>query len=118
MHWGPAMIESAAADDFDSTLIRRGALATTFYEMAAFAETLEDRPLDKLLAELPGIASLSDMKFSLARQVIRRRALASGGRAQSAARARRGSGGIDAGACGGADPGSVRVGVAARRVLD
>ena len=74
MHWGPAMIESAAADDFDSTLIRRGALATTFYEMAAFAETLEDRPLDKLLAELPGIASLSDMKFSLARQVIRRRA--------------------------------------------
>ena len=74
MHWGRAMIDSVAVDDFDSTLIRRGTRATTFSEMAAFAETLEDRPLDKLLTELPGIANLSDMKFSLARQVIRRRA--------------------------------------------
>lgn len=59
--------------DFDSTLIRRGVKAATFNEMAEFASTVEHRPLDKLLAELPGIAKLSEMKFSLARQVIRRR---------------------------------------------
>ena len=60
--------------DFDSTLIRRGTQATTFGQMADFANRLERRPLDKLLAELPGLAQLSDMKFRLARQVIRRRA--------------------------------------------
>jgi len=64
---------SAAALDLDSTLIRRGVRAATFSEMAEFARTVERRPLDKLLAELPGIAALSEMKFSLARQVIRRR---------------------------------------------
>jgi phosphoserine phosphatase len=64
---------SAATFDFDSTLIRRAVKAATFNEMAEFAATLENRPLDKLLADLPGIAGLSEMKFSLARQVIRRR---------------------------------------------
>jgi hypothetical protein len=64
----------ADALDLDSTLIRRGLQAATYTDMAGFAETIESRPLDKLLAELPGIASLSEMKFSLARQVIRRRA--------------------------------------------
>ena len=60
--------------DFDSTLIRRGTQATTFGQMADFADRLERRPLDKLLTELPGLAQLSEMKFKLARQVIRRRA--------------------------------------------
>ena len=60
--------------DFDSTLIRRGNQATTFGQMADFADRLERRPLDRLLAELPGLAELSEMKFRLARQVIRRRA--------------------------------------------
>ena len=66
-------METAAAQDFDSTLVRRGFQATTFTEVAAFAATVEDRPLDKLLSDLPEIAQLSDVKFSLARQVIRRR---------------------------------------------
>jgi len=65
---------SAATFDFDSTLIRRAVKAATFNEMAEFAVSVETRPLDKLLADLPGIASLSEMKFSLARQVLRRRA--------------------------------------------
>ena len=64
---------SAATFDFDSTLIRRAVKAATFNEMAEFAVSVETRPLDKLLADLPGIASLSEMKFSHARQVIRRR---------------------------------------------
>jgi hypothetical protein len=67
-------MSQAATIDFDSTLIRRGVRAATFPEMAEFAAAVEGRPLDKLLAELPRLAELSDMKFSLARQVIRRRA--------------------------------------------
>jgi hypothetical protein len=62
-----------AAQDFDSTLVRRGFRATTFTEVAEFAATVENRSLDKLLSDLPEIAELSDVKFSLARQVIRRR---------------------------------------------
>jgi hypothetical protein len=60
--------------DLDSTLVRRGSNAATLTEMATFVEMIEERPVDKLLAELPGIARLSETKFSLARMVIRRRA--------------------------------------------
>lgn len=60
--------------DFDSTLIRRGFHAATLTDMTEFVATLEQRPLDKLLAELPGLAGLSNTKFDLSRQVIRRRA--------------------------------------------
>ncbi|HWW61403.1 MAG TPA: hypothetical protein VN181_08555 [Thermoanaerobaculia bacterium] len=57
----------------DSTLIRRGTRATTLTEMSEFVATIEARPLDKLLGELPGIAQLSASKFDLARNVVRRR---------------------------------------------
>ena len=60
--------------DLDSTLIRRGVSASTLSDMADFVETIQQRPLDKLLVDLPGLAELSQTKFSLARQVIRRRA--------------------------------------------
>jgi hypothetical protein len=59
--------------DFESTLIRRGLQATTISEMTRFVSTIEDRPLDKLLVDLPGFALLSETKFSLARAVLRRR---------------------------------------------
>ncbi|HYC92408.1 MAG TPA: hypothetical protein VEO54_24575 [Thermoanaerobaculia bacterium] len=62
------------AADFDSTLIRRGVSAATLTDMADFVEGIQTRPLDKLLGELPRLATLSQTKFSLARQVIRRRA--------------------------------------------
>ena len=62
--------------DLDSTLIRRGVSAATFTDMADFVDTIEQRPLNKLLSELPGLARLSHTKFSLARQAIRRRAKA------------------------------------------
>jgi hypothetical protein len=60
--------------DLDSTLIRRGVSAATLSDMADFVETIQQRPLDKLLGELPALAELSQTKFTLARQVIRRRA--------------------------------------------
>ncbi|HVE72280.1 MAG TPA: hypothetical protein VNI54_13005 [Thermoanaerobaculia bacterium] len=59
--------------DFDSTLVKRGVSASTFNDMADFVDSIEQRPLDKLLGELPGLAQLSQTKFSLARQAIRRR---------------------------------------------
>lgn len=66
-------MSAAAATDFDSTLIRRGVQATTISEMTRFVATMEQRPIDKLLADLPGLALFSDTKFNLARAVFRRR---------------------------------------------
>jgi hypothetical protein len=63
----------SSSPDFESTLIRRGLQATTISEMTKFVATMEDRPLDKLLTDLPGFALLSETKFSLARAVLRRR---------------------------------------------
>jgi hypothetical protein len=62
-----------SALDFESTLIRRGVQATTITEMTRFVETMDQRPLDKLLQDLPGFAVFSETKFSLARAVLRRR---------------------------------------------
>ena len=59
--------------DLDSTLVRRGQNAMTYTDMVAFAESVETRPLAKLLEELPGIAGLSDSKFRIASTVLRRR---------------------------------------------
>jgi cob(I)alamin adenosyltransferase len=64
----------SAAVDFDSTLIRSGVQATTISELSQFVATMEKRPLDRLLEDLPGLASLSNSKFDLARSVLRRRA--------------------------------------------
>ena len=63
-----------ASEDLDSTLIRRAVSAATLSDMEDFVDTIQNRPLDKLLEDLPGLASLSSTKFSLARMVIRRRA--------------------------------------------
>jgi hypothetical protein len=68
-----AGMSAAAPLDFDSTLVRRGVRATTISDMQVFVDAIQTRPLDKLIADLPGLAQLSDMKLILARQVIRRR---------------------------------------------
>ena len=60
-------------DIADSTLIRRGRSSVTLTEIIAFAKVLEQRPLIKLLDELPELAQLSDTKFSLAVTTLRRR---------------------------------------------
>ena len=59
--------------DSDSTLLRRGKNAVTFPEMVEFAATLELRPLAQLLEELPELARLSEAKFSVASNVLKRR---------------------------------------------
>ena len=60
-------------DETNSTLIRAGSDAATFREMVEYATLLEQRPLTKLLAELPALAHLSQAKFDLTTQVLRRR---------------------------------------------
>ena len=60
-------------DIADSTLIRRGRSSVTLTEIIDFAKILEDRPLVKLLDELPDLARLSDTKFTLAISTLRRR---------------------------------------------
>jgi hypothetical protein len=65
-----------AAADFDTTLIRSGIHATTISELSQFVATMEARPLDRLLEELPGFALFSNSKFDLARAVLSRRARA------------------------------------------
>ena len=60
-------------EDLDSTLIRRGRNAATFADMVEFAQSIHDRPFEKLVEELPQIARLSDTKFNLATRVLRRR---------------------------------------------
>jgi hypothetical protein len=67
---------SAAAIDFDTTLIRSGKQATTISELSRFVAVMETRPLDRLLDELPGFAQFSNSKFDLARAVLSRRARA------------------------------------------
>jgi hypothetical protein len=59
--------------DLDTTLVRRGQNAMTYSDMVAFAESVETRPLGKILEDLPGIATLSDSKFRIASTVLRRR---------------------------------------------
>jgi hypothetical protein len=59
--------------DGDSTVVRSGRRAMTYSDMVAFADAIEDRPLQKILEDLPGIASLSDSKFRIASNVLRRR---------------------------------------------
>ena len=64
---------SMLAEEADSTLIRRGRSSVTLTEIIAFVKTLEERPLVRLLDELPALARLSDTKFSLAIATLRRR---------------------------------------------
>jgi hypothetical protein len=60
-------------NDYDSTVIRHGLRAMTFSDMAGFAELVEQRTLDRLLVDIHGFALLSEAKFNLARQIVRRR---------------------------------------------
>lgn len=61
------------AVDPESTLVRRGEDAKSIREMEEFVDSIKERPLDRLLGDLPGLSSLSETKFLLARQVMRRR---------------------------------------------
>jgi hypothetical protein len=67
-----ALIMTVDGEEPDSTL-RRGDAATTFGDMTEFVAQIERRPLENLIFDLPELGRLSDLKFALARQTVRRR---------------------------------------------
>lgn len=62
-------------NDKESTLIRRAKRAVTIPDLTAFAATLELRPIAQLLGDLPELARISEAKFTVASNVLRRRFL-------------------------------------------
>lgn len=61
--------------DIDPTVsvIHRMVAATTCGEVAGFADLVQQRSLDHLLVDIHGFALLSDAKFNLAKQILRKR---------------------------------------------
>ena len=59
--------------DLDTTLVRRGTTAATFGDINAFVDEIRERPLDKLIGDLAGLARLSETKYALTRQIVRQR---------------------------------------------
>jgi hypothetical protein len=59
--------------DSDSTVVRSGKAAFSFAEMGRFVAELEARPLDRLLADLPGLLELPETKYGLVKMVLGKR---------------------------------------------
>ena|SRR5688572_13487097 len=67
-----------ASDDDDgsessSTIVRRGKAAFSYSEMERFVRELEARPLDRLLADLPGLLELPEAKYALVAMAVGKR---------------------------------------------
>ena len=62
-------------DDADpgSTIVRRGKAAIRFTEMGQFVRDLEARPLERLVADLPGLLALPESKYGLVTLVLAKR---------------------------------------------
>lgn len=56
-----------------SSVVIRGLDATTFEQMEDFVDDLQQRPLDRLLQDLPRLARLSSTKFALVSYVMKRK---------------------------------------------
>jgi hypothetical protein len=66
----------AAGDDdseSSSTIVRRGQAAFSYSEMERFVRELEARPLDRLVADLPGLLELPEAKFGLVAMTVAKR---------------------------------------------
>jgi hypothetical protein len=59
--------------DSGSTLVHRGLSAMTFSEMASFVHDIEERPLARLVSDLPGLLALTDAKYQLVQMVLRKK---------------------------------------------
>src|SRR5687768_8282725 len=49
----------------ESTMVRRGKAAFSLTDMSQFVRELQERPLPKLLEDLPGLLELPEAKFAL-----------------------------------------------------
>jgi hypothetical protein len=59
--------------DTHSTIVRRGKAAFSFSQMGQFVKELEARPLERLVADLPGLLEMPDAKYGLVSMVIGKR---------------------------------------------
>lgn len=64
---------STHEDDSESTIVRHGKAAFSFTEMGRFVRELEARPLDRLVADLPGLLELPDAKYALVSLAVGKR---------------------------------------------
>jgi hypothetical protein len=66
-----------SSDDDDpetgSTIVRRGKAAFSFGDMGRFVRELEERPLERLLTDLPGLLELPEGKYGLVAHVLEKR---------------------------------------------
>jgi hypothetical protein len=60
-------------DDSESTIVRHGKAAFSFSEMGRFVRELEARPLERLVADLPGLLELPDAKYALVSLAVGKR---------------------------------------------
>ena len=64
-------------DPVDSTLLRRGKVAFTLADMAAFASNLAARPIERLVADLPALLTLPEGKYGIVSLAVTKRMRAS-----------------------------------------
>src|SRR5688500_16818566 len=60
-------------EDSESPIVRHGKAAFSFSEMGRFVRELEARPLDRLVADLPGLLELPDAKYALVSLAVSKR---------------------------------------------
>ena len=60
-------------DDSESTIVRHGKAAFSFSEMGRFVRELEARPLERLVADLPGLLELPEAKYALVSLAVGKR---------------------------------------------
>jgi hypothetical protein len=65
--------DDSGPNDAGSTLVHRGKSALTYTEMASFVRDIEQRPLSRLLSDLPGLMVLPDLKYQLVVMVLRKK---------------------------------------------
>jgi hypothetical protein len=64
-------------DPGDSTLLRKGKVAFTLADMAAFAANLAARPIERLVADLPALLTLPEGKYGIVALAVGKRMRAS-----------------------------------------
>jgi hypothetical protein len=63
----------AVPKDDDSTMVRRGKAAFSLTDMSKFVKDLQERPIGKLLEDLPGLLDLPEAKFALVSLALSKR---------------------------------------------
>jgi hypothetical protein len=69
--------DDAGGTSWDSTIVRHGKEAFLLAEMGRFSRELTERPLRKLIEDLPGLLDLPESKYALVALTLKKRMRAS-----------------------------------------